>query len=220
MPEGENAMLNNVNNFVRPPANLWSNNKNNQAADSNKTTPGFKVDKFDRPQNKTVSGLSAAAQDLLKDLRKKFGNVDFIVANFSTSEEAGRYMGRGRGEFNCVITPDLLEQMANCAETRAEYIGKIEEAIGQVSDLKEALDTSGKADMVSSFGISVGTNGTIEFHAMLADSLPSHVNGGSKTVKAASIEELMKKLDEIDEERRLARNKELRDEKYNIDIEA
>jgi hypothetical protein len=206
----------NGNNFIKPPVNQWNSTKSSQTAGNSAANKGFKVDKFERQPG--IPGLSAAAQSLLGDLRKKFSNVDFIIADFSSSEEANRHLRRGSGEYNCVITPDLLEKMAACAETRALYEGKLAEAVGRVGELSEAIKANPDISaMVKSLGISVGTDGVIEFHAMLVDSLPKQVNDGSRTVKASSIEELMKKLDEIDEERRQQENWEKRNEKYGID---
>jgi len=212
-------MLGKINPFAKPPVNPWNNTKNTQAASNNKANPGFKIDKFDKPvENKGLSGLSEAARSLLEDLKKKFGNVEFIVAQFSTSEEANRHLGRGNGDFNCVITPELLERMAADADVREKYEGLIGEAIGEVGDLKEALDENGKGDMIRSMGITVDADGKIEYHVMLLNSLPKSVNDGNRVVKAGSIEELMKKLDEIDEERRQEKNREMRDEKLNINV--
>jgi len=208
-------MFNKVNNVssVKPPANLWNNSKTNKNEKSNE---GFKIDKFEAPKVKQPSPLSAAAQSLLDDLKKKFGNVYFIVENFSSDGEAQRHLSRGKGEINCIITPDLLEKMANCDETRAKYEGLIEESIGGLAEMKETIGEE-KADMIKSYGISVDSDGNVNYSVLLNDSLKG-LNDGSRVVKANSIEELMKKLDEIDEERRAEAAREKQKEKFNIEV--
>jgi len=210
-------MLNKVNNAlpVKPPSNLWGNGKNNK---NEKANESFKIDKFEAPKAKQAPVLSEAAQSLLDQLKEKYGNVYFIVAEFSSDSEAQRHLRQGKGEINCVITPALLEKMAADEGVRAKYEGLIEESIGGVEQVKEAVDTSDKADLVKSYGISVDSNGQINYYVMLRDGLPNNINEGSKMVKAGSIEELLKKLEEIDEERRLEKSREKRKEKLNIEV--
>ena len=50
--------------------------------------------------------LSDKAKDLLKELRQKYGNIDFIVANYETDEEADAYLSRGTNEFSVLIDPE------------------------------------------------------------------------------------------------------------------
>jgi len=207
-------MLNKINNTpaIKPPSNLWNNGKNNKSENKNE---GFKVDKFERPNQKPTTALSSAAQSLLDDLKKKFGNVYFMVADFSNDGEAQRHLRQGKGEVNCVITPDLLEKMANCDETRAKYEGLIADSIGGLEEMKESVGEE-KADMIKSYNISVDSNGEISYSVLLREGLQG-LNEGSRTVKANSIEELMKKLDEIDEKRREEESWEKQKKKFNIE---
>ena len=41
--------------------------------------------------------LSTEAKNLLKELKKTYGNMDFIVADYETDEEAAAYLARGTG---------------------------------------------------------------------------------------------------------------------------
>jgi hypothetical protein len=228
-------MLNKVNTSGMSRITSWEDlkkGKNNQTEKKEQAEKksDLKIDKFERPEAPKAPALSSAAQNLLEDLRKKFGNVDFMVANFSSDREAQRYLRQGKGEFNCVITPSLLEKMAECEELRAKYEDKIEYAIGGIVEMKEAI-TEENAEMVKSYGISVNSEGGIDYYVLLRDGLPKNINEGSRIVKANSIEELMKRLDEIAEEKRKqkrideAREKQKEDTKLPekevvVDIEA
>jgi hypothetical protein len=211
--------FNNVNNpMARSVMNVVNTRKNTHSNQTERSQKGFKIDEFEKPQNKQAPVLSKAAQSLLEDLQKQFNNVYFIVADFSSDTEAQRYLSQGKGAINCVITPDLLERMAADPQIRAKYEALLDEAIGKLGNMKEEMGE--KSEMVRSFGISFDSTGSISYYAMLKDGLPKNINGGSRVVKAGSIEELMKRLDEIDEERRAEKAHEKRKEKLNIDVEA
>jgi hypothetical protein len=200
---------------VKPPANLWNRGKDGRNNQVENTNTGMKVDKFVSVQKKQTP-LSQAAQNLLDDLRKKFGNVYFMVGDFANDKEANRQLSRGKGEINCIITPDLLEKMASCEETRAKYEDLIEQSVGGLKEMKESIGEE-KADLIKNYGISVNSNGDVSYYVMLRDGLQG-LNDGSRIVRANSIEELMKRLDEIDEERRVEKARELRQEKFNPDV--
>ena len=61
--------------------------------------------------------LSDDAKDLLKRLKKKYGNMDFVVANYSSDEEAQRYLAGGTKDYSVLIEPEVLEKMAADEET-------------------------------------------------------------------------------------------------------
>ena len=48
--------------------------------------------------------LSQGAKDLLSELQKKYGDMDFFVADYSSDEEAQRYLSRGN---KCSLHPCL-----------------------------------------------------------------------------------------------------------------
>ena len=69
----------------------------------------------------SVNQLSDAARALLKELQKKYGNMDFIVAKYETEEEASSYLSRSTKEFGVLLDPDELEEMAVDPEVRKQY---------------------------------------------------------------------------------------------------
>ncbi|MCL2634377.1 MAG: DUF6033 family protein [Oscillospiraceae bacterium] len=187
----------------------------NNAINNNPNKPTamniWKNDKADKTEEKKAPVLSAAAQSYLKTLQEKHGNVYFIIADYSGEDEAQRLLKQGKGEYNCLITPALLEQMATDEATRSKYEEIIANAVTQVTEMKEQLVE--KSDMIKNYGFSIDGDGNINYYVLLRDGLPKDLNGGSKMVKAGSIEELMEKLDKIDEERRIEKSYEKRKER-------
>ena len=84
-------------------------NGNYSAFANMKINSANKTEKKD--QLKTAE-LSETAQKYLQELKQKYTNMDFIVADFESDEEAQKYLKQGTGEYNCVITPETLEKMA------------------------------------------------------------------------------------------------------------
>lgn len=75
--------------------------------------PAYKVsmaDKSEKAKGVSTAKLSDDAQKYLEQLKDKYKNVDFIIADFSSDEEAQQHLATGKGEYNCVITPDTLEK--------------------------------------------------------------------------------------------------------------
>lgn len=139
--------------------------------------------------------LSKNAQDYLKKLKEKYPDMDFIIADFSTDEEADSLLAKGKGEYNVLITPDLLEKMASDESVAAEYEGIIESSVSDIKSAKEQLGED--ADMVESFGVSIDSNGEITYRARLVEGLM--VDDGEDTVKGSTIEELLDRLNEVKE---------------------
>ena len=45
-------------------------------------------------------------------MQKKYGDRDFFVADYSSDDEAQRYLSRGSKEYSVLIEPELLEKTA------------------------------------------------------------------------------------------------------------
>lgn len=142
-----------------------------------------------------TGGLSKTAQDYLEKLRKKYGNMDFIVADFSSDEEADKLLGKGKGEYNVLITPDLLEKMAADESVAAEYEGLIDQSVESIDGIKEGLGED--ADMVEKYGVTIDRDGNVSLRAKLIDGLLG--KDGSDTVKASTVEDMLAQLKEAKE---------------------
>ncbi len=115
--------------------------------------------------DKTEKNLSAAAQKLLKELKKTYGNMDFIVADYETDEEAAQYLSRGKSEYSALISTDELEKMASDEDVRKKNMDILDKAVSQLDDMKTKLGD--KAEDVTRIGISIGRDGEVSFFAEL-----------------------------------------------------
>lgn len=141
------------------------NNKNvkNNGADKTGTASAVK-----KTGNKGVTGngqLSDKARAYLEELKRKYGDMDFIVADFETDEEADRFLARGKKEYNVLIDPDTLEEMVNDPDKRAEFEDVLGRAPEQLEGMLEELGED--RDLVKRVGISVDDKGVISYFAEL-----------------------------------------------------
>ncbi len=139
-----------------------------------------------------ADGLSKTARDYLAELREKNPDLDFIIADYSTDEEADALLAKGKGEYNVLITPDLLERMASDDAVAEEYEGIIATSVAEMKGAKEQLGVD--ADMLEKMGVSVDSEGNITYHAELIEGITD--KDGNSTIKASSIGELLDRLNE------------------------
>lgn len=109
--------------------------------------------------------LSDAATKLLKEMKKTYGNTDFIIADYETDEEAAAYLSRGRAKYSVLITPDELEKMAADENVKKENLKVLDDAFQKLDQMKDQLGEKGKE--VSRLGISIGNDGEISYFAEL-----------------------------------------------------
>lgn len=131
-------------------------------------TPG-PVDTFERSgQTESVMNgveLSEGAKKLLDELKEKYTNMDFFVADFSTDEEAQQYLSRGTKEYSVLIDPETLEKMAADAETRAKYTEILDNASAKFDEIKQELGEDGK--FVDRISITFSDDGSAKYFAHL-----------------------------------------------------
>lgn len=119
----------------------------------------------EKSQSAEKVALSDKAKELLKELQKKYGNMDFIVADYETEEEAASLLSRGTKEYSVLIDPDTLEKMASDESEKEKYINILEESTGKLADMKTQLEESGEE--VKRLGISIGEDGSVSYFAEL-----------------------------------------------------
>lgn len=124
-----------------------------------------KAGKAEESSKNSKVQLSEKAQELLKELQKKYSNMDFIVADYETEAEAASYLSRGTKEYSVLIEPELLEEMAADEETKKEQLGLLEEATSQLSDMKQQLGD--QKNEVKHVGVAIGKDGSMKFFAEL-----------------------------------------------------
>lgn len=121
--------------------------------------------------------LSRQAQDVLKRLREKYGNMDFMVANLNDVDEVKSTIAKGTKEFSVLISRDELEKMASDEKYFEEKTRGIEGAVRMFAEINQkfgferALGKNGTADVeISKIGIVLNDDGTTSFFAQLEKS--------------------------------------------------
>ena len=203
-------------------ANTVSSKNAQRAKNSDKT------DKADKSEKKNSNvQLSDNAKKLLEELKKKYSNMDFVIADYETDEEAAELLSRGSKEYSVLIDPETLEAMAADEETKNKYIGILEDSVNQLKGVKEQLKEDGDND-VTRVGISIGKDGQVSFFAEMMEGagerqkefiertreankearterekkaqeeLAAQERTKKTTVTASSIEELLEKIKAVD----------------------
>ncbi len=121
----------------------------------------------------TYEALSEEAKSYLEELKAKFGDIDFFVADCATDEEMNRYFAMGTKKYSCVISSSILEKMATDEEIRTKYEGIIDGADEKIEEAREEVaEELGEeaAEQIESFGISIDDNGVVTYFAKLKES--------------------------------------------------
>ena len=116
--------------------------------------------------------LSDKAQNLLDSLKKKYGNMDFMVADFKNDEEAKGILSRGTKEFSVLFSPDELEKMASDEKYLEEKIKGMEGAVRFSQRINdefgfESVFQKNSGVEVTNVGISYNDDGTMTYFAEL-----------------------------------------------------
>lgn len=109
--------------------------------------------------------LSDNAKKLLEELRKKYGNMDISVAQWSSDEEQDYYAARTDKEFSVLINPELLEKMASDDSVRAQYEDMFANAGKSMETMKNELGAD--ADKVKNFTITMDADGKVKYAVQL-----------------------------------------------------
>lgn len=117
--------------------------------------------------NKKEVTLSSKAEEYLTSLKEKYNNMDFVIADYTTNEEAQQLMAQAEGEkkYTVLIDPDTLEAMAADSETAAKYESILDNATKDFDTVKEELEKDGEE--VQSIGMSIDNSGNIQYFVEL-----------------------------------------------------
>ena len=197
----------------------------NATQQSNKQTKQQGSSKVAQSSQTEAAGqktLSKDAQAVLEKLKSKYGNMDFFVADPDSEDEAKEIMSRGTKEYSVMISSDELEKMAADEDYYNKNINTIDDAVKKSKEINEKFGAEsdyGKENGVgiSQIGIKVNADGTTSYFVELeklsdkqkerienakekrAKYIFVYILGGTKTyVQANSLEELEKKIKEID----------------------
>ena len=124
------------------------------------------------PYGKTVGEpkLSEKAQKYYDQLKKKFGNYDFILVSSEEKENAKANAAKYANKFKTVVLIDeeKIEKMATDEKYRKQYEGILSGATAQLQQLKDSMAQSGAN--VKGYGMQVDDNGTASYFAVLKKS--------------------------------------------------
>lgn len=149
-----------------------------------KKAAGVSMEESKKPEDKVE--LSKAAKDLLAQLKEKYGNIDFFVAEFSTDEEAQYYHNQSTKQYSCVIDPQTLEEMAADEAVKEKYVGIIDSAGEKFGQLKEELGED--ADQIKRMGVTVDKEGVVTYFAELTRQTVRNQEALSEQQKARKAE--------------------------------
>ena len=178
----------------------------------NKSVESRTVEKKEGAKESTAkkTELSQAAKDLLKEMKKKYGDMDFFVADYSSDEEAQKYLSRGTKDYSVLIEPELLEEMAADNAAKEKYLGVIDEAKNKIAELKGSIskmENSGNDDKksnIKSLGFSIKEDGTLSFFAEIEK---SSVDQKKRIEQSREEKRAQKKEDE-----KVAKTKKMKDD--------
>lgn len=188
--------------------------KQQKSKSTKKTETTGKTNKVSQPK------LSKKAQELLEKLRKTYGNMDFMVADYDRGEEAKELLSRGTKEFSVLFSTEELEKMASDEKYEKEYMDRVQGAVRMSEQINkqfgfESAGGKGSGDsIITRMGIAFNKDGTVDFFAelekageqqkaMIEKSLEKH-DGEKKaaakktTVTASTMDELIRKINEVD----------------------
>lgn len=112
--------------------------------------------------------LSKDAKNLLKELQQKYGNMDFIVGNYETAEEAASYLEKGTKDYSVLITAEELEKMAKDDTAKKDGLDQIESARNELAYMRTQLQESG--ENVKKMGVVFEKDGSRTLFASLEKS--------------------------------------------------
>lgn len=128
-----------------------------------------KTEKKTRVYGQTIGKpqLSEKAQKYYEELKKKYGDMDFILVSSDMKETAKAQAGKyGKPNRTVVlIDEEKIERMAEDESFRKQYEGILSNARNKISQMQESLKKTGAK--VKSFGIQVNDNGTATLFATL-----------------------------------------------------
>lgn len=151
--------------------NVYQNNYYEKTAKTGKDAAGAKASETkganSTKETKTPE-LSQAAQKLLKELQKTYKNMDFMVADYESDEEAAAYLAKGTNEYSVLLNSEELEKMAADSSVKEKNLKTLDDAVSQLKDMEKQV--AGKGSEVTRMGISMGKDGEVSFFAELEKS--------------------------------------------------
>lgn len=164
--------------------------------------------------------LSDEAQAYYEKLKKKYGNMDFILVSRDMKEQAKSQAAAFANPLKTVvlIDEDKIERMAVDDDYRKQYEGVISNAMTNMASMKTGLQSTGAN--IKGYGMSINDGGNASFFAVLEKSSAAQKERIEKKAKEKKAEkqENEKKARKQELEERL-KNKALKDSGKVADTE-
>lgn len=142
-------------------------------AESNAAAKGSETKKS-KVTGKTIGSpeLSDTAKAYYENLKKKFGNMDFILVSKDMKEQAKASAGQYANANRMVVLVDeeKIERMATDEAYRKQYEGIISNAAAQLPQMQSSLAVSA-GSAVKTFGMQIDDGGNASFFAVIDKSL-------------------------------------------------
>lgn len=112
----------------------------------------------------------------MEKLRKSYGDMDFMVADFDKGDNAKDILSRGTKEVSVIFSSSELEKMASDEKYEKEYMERVQgalrmsEQINREFGFTSAFGKKSDNSEISRIGISFNSNGTTSFFAELEKS--------------------------------------------------
>lgn len=153
-------------------ASAYPNSNVNQAANTENVASAKETDKKANVSGKTIGNpkISEKAAKYYEGLKKKFGNMDFILVSADQKEQAKANAAAYANPNKMVVLIDeeKIEKMAEDEKYRKQIEGVIANSASGLSQLKSQMDASGAN--VKGFGMQVDDKGTASYFAVLEKS--------------------------------------------------
>lgn len=153
-------------------ASTYSNSNVNQTAGSEQPKKNHASEKAGKVTGKTIGNpkISEKAAKYYEDLKKKYGNMDFILVSKDQKEQAKANAAAYANPNKMVVLIDeeKIERMAEDETYRKQIEGVIANSAKGMSQLKSQIQASGAN--VKGFGMQVDDKGCAQFFAVLEKS--------------------------------------------------
>lgn len=144
-----------------------------QNTKTSKETQSSAVKKSKVTNGRTIGEpeLSEKAQKYYDQLRKKYGNMDFILVSSDMKQQAQANAGRFANPNRMVVLIDeeKIERMAEDEDFRKQYEGIISSAANKLPQFAQSLGSN--ASSVKGYGMQVDSTGNTSFFAVIDKSL-------------------------------------------------
>lgn len=147
--------------------------------------------------------LSDAAKNLLKELQKKYSNMEISVANWSSDEEQDYYASKCSKDYSVLIAPEALEKMVADESVRQQYESILDGAGENSEKLQSELGDDIKK--IGSFSITIDKDGKVSYAVKLIQDFAQRNAERTEEAKKAAQEKKteQEKKDEKKDDKRI-----------------